>query len=168
MIHMKQDVDAATRYYSVIKDNIYYMKAALKEAKKAYNIDEVPVGCVIVYKDKIIARGYNKREKTQKSTAHAEIIAIERACKALGTWRLEDCIMYITLEPCCMCSGAIIQSRIPKVVYGSYDYRFGAHKSIVNLFDVKFNHVVDIEGGVLIEECSNLIKDFFKKLRLTK
>ena len=165
---MKQDADAVIRYYSVIKDNVYYMKMALKEAMKAYSINEVPVGCVIVYNDKIIARGYNKREKLQRSTAHAEIIAIERACKALGSWRLDNCTMYITLEPCCMCSGAIIQSRIPKVIYGTYDYRFGAHKSIVNLFDVKFNHMVDIEGGVLSEECSNLIKVFFKKLRTTK
>ena len=125
------------------------MKLALKEAKKAYEIDEVPIGCVIVYKDKVIARAHNEREKKKSSLAHAEILAISKACKKLNSWRLEDCIMYITLEPCCMCSGAIIQSRIKKVVYGAYDYRFGAHKSIKTLFDVKFNNKVAIECGFM-------------------
>ena len=152
----------------MIKNDEYYMKQALKEAQKAFLLNEVPVGCVIVYEDKIIARGYNKRELLESSLAHAEIVAINKACKKLNSWRLEDCTMYITLEPCCMCSGAIIQSRIKKVIYGACDYRFGAHKSIINLFDVKFNHMVDISGGVLEEECSNIIKDFFKKLRNDK
>ena len=141
------------------------MKEALKEAKKSLITGDVPVGCIIVYDDKIIARGHNKREDKQQSLAHAEIVAINKACKKLGTWRLEDCTMYITLEPCVMCSGAIIQSRIPRVIYGAYDYRFGAHKSLINLFDVKFNHYVEISGGVLENECSIMIKDFFKELR---
>ena len=150
------------------KNDEYYMNEALKEAKKALKIDEVPIGCVIVLNDEILARGYNTREKDQNSLAHAEIIAINKACKKINSWRLEDATMYITLEPCAMCSGAIIQSRIKKVIYGAYDYRFGAHKSIINLFDVKFNHMVDIKGGIKEEECSNLIKDFFKRLRVEK
>lgn len=150
------------------RNDEYYMRQALKEALKADKIDEVPIGCVIVLDGKIIARGYNKREKLENSLAHAEIVAINKACKKINSWRLEDATMYITLEPCVMCSGAIIQSRIKKVIYGAYDYRFGAHKSIINLFDVKFNHQVDIKGGLLEEECSNLIKDFFKRLRVEK
>jgi tRNA(adenine34) deaminase len=152
----------------MIKNDEYYMKEAIKEAKKAYLIDEVPIGCVIVYQDKIIARAHNEREKRESALAHAEILAISKACKKLNSWRLEDSIMYITLEPCCMCSGAIIQSRIKKVIYGAYDYRFGAHKSITNLFDVKFNHQVDIKGGFMEEECGKLITDFFKELRMKK
>ena len=150
------------------KNDEYYMKLAIKEAKKALMIDEVPIGCVIVLDGEVIARGYNKREKLENSLAHAEIIAINKACKKINSWRLENATMYITLEPCAMCAGAIIQSRIKKVIYGAYDYRFGAHKSITNLFDVKFNHKVDIKGGLLEEECSSLIKDFFKRLRVEK
>ncbi|MBR3617589.1 MAG: tRNA adenosine(34) deaminase TadA [Acholeplasmatales bacterium] len=149
-------------------NDTYYIKEALKEAKKAYSIGEIPVGCVIVYNDKIIARGYNKREKNQQAIDHAEIIAIRKASKKIGSWRLDDCKMYITLEPCVMCSGAIIQSRIKEVIYGAYDYRFGCHKSITNIFDLKFNHTVNIKGGVLEEECSNIIKKFFQELRENK
>ena len=145
--------------------DLKYMREALKEANKAKAINEVPVGCVIVYNDKIIARGHNKRETANLSTAHAEIIAINKACKKLNSWRLEDCTLYVTLEPCLMCSGAIIQSRIPRVVYGAYDYRFGAHKSLINLFDVKVNHTVSVTPGILEEECSKIIKDFFMSLR---
>lgn len=148
--------------------NEYFMLQALKEASKAQALDEIPVGCVIVKDNKIIARGYNKREYMQSSLAHAEIIAIQKACQKLNSWRLDDCTMYITLEPCAMCSGAIIQSRIPTVYYGAYDYRFGCHKSITNLFDIKFNHSVNIIGGILENECSNMIKDFFKDLRKRK
>lgn len=149
-------------------NDTYYIKEALKEAKKAYSIGEIPVGCVIVYNDKIIARGYNKREKNQQAIDHAEIMAIRKASKKIGSWRLDDCKMYITLEPCVMCSGAIIQSRIKEVIYGAYDYRFGCHKSITNIFDLKFNHTVNIKGGVLEEECSNIIKKFFQELRENK
>ena len=148
--------------------DIKYMKEAIKEAKKAYLKKEVPIGCVIVYNDKIIARGHNERETKNSSLAHAEVIAIKKACKKLESWRLEDATMYITLEPCCMCGGAIIQSRIKRVVYGALDYRFGVHKSIMNLFDVPFNHKVNIDGGILEEECSTMISDFFKELRENK
>lgn len=148
--------------------DIYFMRQALKEAYKACEKKEVPIGCVIVKDDKIIARGHNKRETLKSSLAHAEVIAIKKACKKLGDWRLEGCTMYITLEPCVMCSGSIIQSRLDKVIYGAQDYRFGTHKSIINLFDVKFNHTVDIQGGILDVECSSIIKDFFKELRGSK
>ena len=149
-------------------NNIKYMKEAIKEAKKAYKIGEIPVGCVIVYNDKIIARGYNKREINNLALDHAEIIAIKKASKKLNSWRLEECSMYITLEPCIMCSGAIIQSRIKNVYYGAYDNRFGCHKSLTNIFVLKFNHTVNITGGLLKEYCSNLIKAFFKELRENK
>lgn len=148
--------------------DIKYMREALKEAKKAYKINEIPVGCVIVLNDKIIARGYNKRESNNQATDHAEIIAIRKASKKLNSWRLDECKMYITLEPCVMCSGAIIQSRIKGVIYGAKDYRFGCHDSIINLFDVDFNHKVNIKGSILEEECSKLISNFFKELREKK
>ena len=148
--------------------DVKYMREALKEAKKAYKINEIPVGCVIVYNDKIIARGYNKRESNNQATDHAEIIAIRKASKKLNSWRLDECKMYITLEPCVMCSGAIIQSRIKDVIYGAKDYRFGCHDSIIKLFDVDFNHKVNIKGSILEEECSKLISNFFKELREKK
>lgn len=141
------------------------MQAALKEAKKAYLLDEVPVGCVIVYQDKIIARGHNLRENKQSTLAHAELIAIEKACKKIGSWRLEECDMYITLEPCPMCSGAIIQSRIKNLYFGAKDPRTGAAKSVLDLFSYPFNHKVNIIGGVMEEDCSTIIKEFFKDLR---
>ena len=146
----------------------YFMRLALKEAQKAYDIGEVPIGCVIVKDDKVIARGYNKREKLKSSLAHAEIIAITKASKKLNSWRLEGCKMYITLEPCIMCGGAIIQSRIDEVIYGAKDNRFGVHDSITNIFNLKFNHSVSIKNKVLENECSSIISDFFKKLRETK
>ena len=144
------------------------MKEAIKEAKKAYEKGEVPIGCVIVKDDKIIARAHNLRENKNSPIAHAEILAIEKASKKLNSWRLLDTTMYITLEPCTMCSGAIINSRIPTVIYGAKDPRFGSHVSLLNLFDVKFNHDVNISGGVMEEECSKLIKDFFQELRCKK
>ena len=153
-----------------------YMKEALKQAKKAALIDEVPIGCVIVYEDKIIvhddkiiARGYNKRNKLHSTLGHAEISAIKKASKALGDWRLEECTMYVTLEPCPMCAGAIVQARIPKVVIGAMNPKAGCAGSILNMFQIKeFNHQVDSVDGVLQEECQIMMKNFFKELRERK
>ena len=145
------------------------MKEAIKQAKKAAQKDEVPIGCVIVKDDQIIARAYNKREMKQCSTAHAEILAIEKACKKLSSWRLEDCDLYVTLEPCPMCSGAIIQSRIRNVIFGAYDPKGGCMGSNMNINNVRgFNHYPDIEGGILQDECSRLLKEFFKAKRKKK
>lgn len=142
------------------------MKKALAQAQLAASKDEVPIGCVIVYKDKILSRAYNQREKKQSSLAHAEILAIEKACKKLGSWRLEDCTLYVTLEPCPMCTGAIVQSRIPRVVFGAYDPKGGCMGSCTNLLEVKgFNHYPTIEGGILQEECASLLKVFFRQKR---
>ena len=141
------------------------MKAALAEAKKAYMIAEVPVGAVIVYNNKIIARGHNTRETNQSVLGHAEINAIKKASKKIGSWRLEDCDIYVTLEPCPMCSGAIIQSRIKNLYFGAYDLKGGACGSVLNLFEHPFNHKVNVTGGVMEMECSRSIKDFFKELR---
>lgn len=143
-----------------------YMKEALKQAKKAYQIGEVPIGCVIVYQDKIIGRGYNKRNTKKTTLAHAEIIAIQRASKSMGDWRLEDCTMYVTLEPCQMCAGAIVQSRMKKVVLGTMNPKAGCSGSILNLLQMKeFNHQVEIEAGVLEESCTQILQSFFKELR---
>lgn len=145
------------------------MVEAIKEAKKAELIDEVPIGCVIVKDDKIIARGHNLRESKQRSTAHAEIIAIEKACRKLKSWRLEGCSLYVTLEPCPMCSGAILQSRIEYVVYGAKDPKGGCMESCMNMYEVKgFNHYPDVIGGVLEDECGCLLKTFFKRKREEK
>lgn len=150
-------------------NNEKWMKEAIKQAKKAAQKDEVPIGCVIVKDDQIIARAYNKREMKQCSTAHAEILAIEKACKKLGSWRLEDCDLCVTLEPCPMCSGAIIQSRIRNVIFGAYDPKGGCMGSNMNINDVRgFNHYPDIEGGILQDECSRLLKEFFKAKRKKK
>ena len=147
-------------------NNEKWMKEAIKQAKKAAQKDEVPIGCVIVKDDQIIARAYNKREMKQCSTAHAEILAIEKACKKLGSWRLEDCDLYVTLEPCPMCSGAIIQSRIRNVIFGAYDPKGGCMGSNMNINDVRgFNHYPDLEGGILQDECSRLLKEFFEAKR---
>ena len=146
--------------------NEKYMKEAIKQAKKAELIDEVPIGAVIVYEDKIIARAHNTRESKQQSINHAEILAIQKACKKLGTWRLEKCILYVTLEPCPMCAGAILQSRIKKVVYGAKDPKGGCIESCMKMYEVPgFNHYPDTVGGVCEEECANLLKDFFRKKR---
>lgn len=146
-----------------------YMKQAIKQAKKAGAIDEVPIGCVIVYQDKIIARGYNRRNIDKNTLAHAELQAIRKASKKLGDWRLEDCTMYITLEPCQMCAGAIVQARIKRVVIGSMNQKAGCAGSILNLLQVKeFNHQVETIYSVMEEECSLMLKEFFKNLRKKK
>lgn len=146
-----------------------YMKLALKEAKKAYDKGEVPVGAVIVKDDKIIAKAHNLKEIKNDTTKHAEILAIQKASKKLNSWRLENCEMYVTLEPCSMCAGALIQSRIKKVYIGAMDYKTGACGSVLNLLkDFKFNHIVDVEIGILGEECEKILKDFFKELRKNK
>ena len=147
-------------------DKEYYMKEALKEAKKAKKINEVPIGCVIVYKGEIISRGYNRRMTDKTALAHAEITAIKRACKKIGDWRLDDTEMYVTLEPCQMCAGAIVQSRIRKVFIGAMNPKAGCAGSILDLLHVKeFNHQCEVETGILEEECSVLLKEFFKELR---
>ena len=146
-----------------------YMKLALKEAKKAYDLKEIPVGAVIVKDDKVIARAHNLKEIKNDTTKHAEILAIQKASKRLGCWRLENCEMYVTLEPCSMCAGALIQSRIKKVYIGTMDYKTGACGSVLNLLsDFKFNHNVEVETGVLAEECERILKEFFKELRADK
>ena len=143
-----------------------FMKEALKEAKKAYKKLEVPVGCVIVRDGKIIARGHNLKETKKDTTKHAEIIAIQKASKKLEAWRLLDCDMYVTLEPCSMCAGAIINSRIRNLYVGTMDKKTGAAGSVLNLFqDFTFNHKVYVENGILQERCEKVLKDFFKELR---
>ncbi|MBP0979221.1 MAG: nucleoside deaminase [Oscillospiraceae bacterium] len=144
------------------------MNLALIEARKAYDLNEVPVGAVVVYKDNIIGSGFNKREITNNALAHAEIIAINEACKNLNSWRLIDCDIYITLEPCPMCVGAIINSRIKKIIYGAQDFKSGSLGSVFNIFDFKFNHKPEIISGVLETKSASLLKDFFSKLRLDK
>ena len=146
-----------------------FMKEALKEAQKAYNKLEVPVGAVIVKDGKIISRANNQKECKNDTTNHAEILAIKKASKKLNSWRLLDCDMYVTLEPCSMCAGALIQSRIRKVYIGALDEKTGACGSVLNLLeDYKFNHIVEVEKGVLKEECETLLKKFFRELRNLK
>ncbi|MCF0260117.1 MAG: nucleoside deaminase [Erysipelotrichaceae bacterium] len=146
-----------------------YMREAIKQALNAEKMDEVPIGCVIVKDGKIISAGYNQRETLQNSTAHAEIMAIEEACRILGSWRLEDCDLYVTLEPCPMCAGAIIQSRIRSVYFGAFDPKGGCACSCTSLFDLpRFNHHPMHSGGILEDECAALLKDFFKKKRQTR
>ncbi|MCR4956931.1 MAG: tRNA adenosine(34) deaminase TadA [Lachnospiraceae bacterium] len=146
-----------------------YMKAAIKQAKKAYALDEVPIGCVIVKDDKIIARGYNRRNTDKLTLAHAEMAAIKKASKKLGDWRLEGCTMYVTLEPCQMCAGALVQARIDEVVIGCMNAKAGSAGSVINLLDMKqFNHQVKITKGILEEECSSMLSRFFRELREKK
>lgn len=146
-----------------------FMKEALKEAKKAYDKLEVPVGVVIVKDGKIIARAHNVKEAKKDTTKHAEIIAIQKASKKLDNWRLTDCEMYVTLEPCSMCAGALIQSRIKKVYIGTMDLKTGACGSVLNLLgDYTFNHKVEVENGIMQNECEELLKEFFKELRKLK
>ena len=145
-----------------------FMKEALKEAEKAYKQEEVPVGAIIVKDGQIISRAHNLREKKQKATAHAEILAIDKASKNLNSWRLIDCDMYVTLEPCTMCMGAIISSRIKNLYIGTLDPKTGACGSFVDLSKLKYNHTVNIYKGILQNECEYIIKDFFKNLRRNK
>ncbi len=146
-----------------------FMKEAIKEAKKAAKKLEVPVGCVIVKDGEIIARGHNLKETKKDTTKHAEIITIQKASKKLATWRLNECEMYVTLEPCTMCAGAIINSRIKKIYIGTMDPKTGAAGSVLNIFeDYTFNHSVEVEKDILQEECEKILKDFFKELRKMK
>lgn len=144
-----------------------YMKQAITQAKRAYAKGETPIGCVIVFEDRVIARGYNKRNGKKNTLAHAEIIAIHKASRVLGDWRLEGCTMYVTLEPCPMCAGAIVQARIPRVVIGSMNPKAGCAGSVMNLLDTPgFNHQVELTTGVRGDECSQLMTGFFRELRL--
>ena len=146
-----------------------YMKEAIRQAKKAYALDEVPIGCVIVQDGKIIARGYNRRNTDKNTLAHAELTAIRKASRKTGDWRLEDCTMYVTLEPCQMCAGAIVQSRMKKVVIASMNPKAGCAGSVLNLLQMAaFNHQVEIERGLLEEECSKMLSQFFRELRERK
>lgn len=152
-----------------MEKNEKFMKEALKEAQKAYEKLEVPVGAVIVKDGKIIARAHNQKETKKDTTKHAEILAIQKASKKLESWRLLDCEMYITLEPCSMCAGAIINSRIKKIYIGTLDKKTGAAGSVFNLFeDYTFNHKVEVEKGILQKDCEQILKDFFKELRKIK
>ena len=144
-----------------------YMKEALKQAKKAYALGEVPIGCVIVHEGKIIGRGYNRRNTDKNTLAHAEITAINKASKVIGDWRLEECTLYVTLEPCQMCSGAIVQARIPEVVMGCMNPKAGCAGSILNILEMpQFNHQVKVTRGILEAECSQMLKTFFEELRI--
>lgn len=146
-----------------------FMKEAIRQAKKAYALKEVPIGCVIVYEGKIIARGYNRRNTDKNTISHAEMNAIKKASKKLGDWRLEGCTLYVTLEPCQMCAGAIVQARVDKVVIGSMNPKAGCAGSVLNLLEMEgFNHKVEVERGVLEEECSSMLSGFFRELRKAK
>lgn len=147
-------------------DQEIYMKEALKQAKKAKKIGEVPIGCVIVYQGAIIGRGYNRRKIDKNTLSHAELNAIRKASRYMGDWRLENCDLYVTLEPCQMCSGAIVQARMRKVYIGCMNPKAGCAGSVMNLLQVeRFNHQVEFESGIMEEECSQLLKNFFKELR---
>ena len=147
------------------KDFEYFMKKALEQAEIARSIKETPVGCVIVENNKIIASGYNRRENDQSALAHAEITAIKTACEKIGYWRLTECDLYVTLEPCPMCAGAIINSRIKRVIFGAFDKKSGAFGSVINLNEYPFNHKPEIIGGVLADKSSFILSEFFTELR---
>lgn len=147
-------------------DHEIYMEEALKEAEMAYSLEEVPIGAIIVYQGEIIGRGHNLRNTNKNPLAHAEIFAIDQAAKFLGDWRLEECDLYVTLEPCPMCAGAIVQARIPRVIYGTRNPKAGCGGSILNLLqEVRFNHQVKILEGILQEKCSQMLTDFFREFR---
>lgn len=152
-----------------IFDDKYWMRLALREAEKAFEQKEVPIGCLIIHENKIIGRGYNQREMLNDSTAHAEMIAISAACQQMGSWRLEDTAIYVTMEPCTMCAGAIVLSRIPRLIYGIDDPKAGACGTLYNIVqDNRLNHMVEVLGGVLADESRVLIQNFFRKLREDK
>ena len=143
-----------------------FMKEAIKQARKAYELGEVPIGAVVVYEGRVIGRGYNRRNTDKVALAHAEITAIKKACKKIGDWRLEDCTLYVTLEPCQMCAGAIVQSRIPRVVMGASSPKAGCGGTVLNILEnPEFNHQVDVTRGVLENDCSDILKEFFNDLR---
>lgn len=144
------------------------MKVALEEAQKAFDIGEVPVGAVVTLDGEIVGRGYNRRETDKNALRHAELIAIDEACTVLGGWRLWQCELFVTLEPCPMCAGAIINSRIKRVVFGAYDKKAGSCCSVTNLFELPYNHKPEVVGGVMEEKCSTILSEFFKQLRLRK
>ena len=148
-------------------DDLFFMKKAYEQAKRAYKIREVPVGAVIVKDGEIISRAYNRRETGKNAIYHAELSAIEKACKKLGGWRLSGCTLYVTLEPCVMCAGAIINSRIKRVVFGAYEPKTGScsAESVVNLFNLPFNHTPEVYGGICEKECGELLTEFFKEKR---
>lgn len=153
----------------MINKDQHYMQQALIEAQKAAALGEVPIGAVIVYQDEIIGRAHNLRETTQNALTHAESMAIQEACKKIGSWRLEETTLYVTLEPCPMCAGAILQSRIPRVVYGARDMKAGCVDSLYRLLnDARFNHECDITEGVMTDECGQILTDFFRALRERK
>ncbi len=176
IIRMKNDetlqqnaATAETEVPAVSADDLRYMREAYRLAKKASDLGDVPIGCVIVYEGRIIARGYNRRNRDKTTLAHAEIIAIRKASKVIGDWRLEDTTMYVTLEPCQMCAGAILQARIPRLYIGCMNPKAGCAGSIINLLDMKaFNHQVDVTRGVMETECSELLTTFFKNLRVRR
>lgn len=147
--------------------DVKYMRAALREAKKAYTLGEVPIGCVIVHEGKVIGRGYNRRNTDKSTLAHAEITAIRKASRKIGDWRLEDCTLYVTLEPCQMCAGAIVQARIPRVVMACMNPKAGCAGSVLNILDMpEFNHQVSVTKGILEEDCRAILTEFFRELRI--
>lgn len=159
------DINTAENTVLPTDEDISFMREAMALAKMAEEIDEVPVGALVVRNGEIIAKAYNTRETSKCATHHAEILAIEEACRTLGGWRLPGCTLYVTMEPCCMCAGAIINARIPRVVYGAPDLRFGAFGSLINLAGIPLNHKPEIVGGVLGEENVQILRSYFKKKR---
>ena len=151
-----------------VKNDEYYIAEAIGEARAAEELDEVPVGAVIVRDGKIIARAHNMRQTNKCATHHAEVLAIEEACRALGGWRLPDTTLYVTMEPCAMCAGAIINARIPRVVFGAYDLRFGAFGSLFDISALPLNHKAEIQGGVMGDECRDILSAYFKRKRIAK
>ena len=165
LLALKQQQEAEKKR----REDEAFMREALRQAQKAAALGDVPIGCVIVFRGKIIARGYNRRNADKSVLSHAELIAIRKACRKMNDWRLEDCTIYITLEPCPMCAGAIVQARIPRVVIGSRNPKAGCAGSVLDLLHEKgFNHQADLEGGVLEADCTNMLQAFFRELRQEK